>query len=61
MVTNTIHATYQEVYDVQTVPDQISVIGIHTPSGAIPGTLLDGFWKMYKKVRYKGCSFQKMK
>nr|WCR62257.1 MAG: capsid protein [ssDNA virus sp.] len=58
MVTNTIHATYQEVYDVQTVPDKISVIGIHTPSGAIPGTLLDGFWKMYKKVRYKGCSFQ---
>lgn len=58
MVTNIIHATYQEVYDVQTVPDQISVIGIHTPSGSIPGTLLDGFWKMYKKVRYKGCSFQ---
>lgn len=58
MVVNTIHATYQEVYDIKTNSGKVSVLGIHTPSGAVPSTLLSGFYEMYNKVRYNGCSMQ---
>lgn len=58
MVVNTIHATYQEVYDIKTNSGKVSVLGIHTPSGAVPSTMLSGFYEMYSKVKYEGCSLQ---
>lgn len=58
MVVNTIHATYQEVYDIKTNSGKVSVLGIHTPSGAVPSTMLSGFYEMYSKVKYQGCSLQ---
>lgn len=54
--TNYVTATYQEIYDVNTSTDEISIIGIHTPTGSKPRALLDGFFKQYRKFSYLGCN-----
>lgn len=56
MSTNFAKAKYQEIYDVNTVTNEVSVIGIHTPVGAKPRQMLAGFFQQFRKYRYDGCS-----
>lgn len=54
--TNFAKASYQEIYDVNTVSNKVSIIGIHTPVGAKPRQMLSGFFTQYRKYKYVGCS-----
>lgn len=56
MATQKAYATYQEIYDVNTVSDNVSIIGIHTPVGAKPRKMLAGFFTQFRKYKYVGCS-----
>lgn len=56
MSTNKAFAKYQEIYDVNTISDKISIIGIHTPVGAKPRQMLSGFFTQFRKYKYQGCS-----
>lgn len=56
MATNFATASYQEVVDLHTESNTVSVIGIHTPNTSTPVKMLGGFWKQFRKVRYLGCS-----
>lgn len=56
MSTNYAKAKYQEIYDVNTVSNSVSVIGIHTPVGAKPRQMLSGFFTQFRKYKYSGCS-----
>lgn len=56
MSTNFAKAKYQEIYDVNTVSNSVSVIGIHTPVGAKPRQMLAGFFTQFRKYKYVGCS-----
>lgn len=56
MSTNFAKAKYQEIYDVNTVSNSVSVIGIHTPVGAKPRQMLSGFFTQFRKYKYVGCS-----
>lgn len=57
MVNKYINATYQEIYDLATAPDKVTILGIRTPSGSVPSTMLAGLWKQFKAVKYNGCDF----
>lgn len=54
--TNYVTATYQEIYDINTVSNDVTVIGIHTPIGSKPRSMLSGFFTQYRKYAYLGCS-----
>lgn len=54
--TNFVKASYQEIYDVNTVSNKVSIIGIHTPVGAKPRAMLSGHFTQYRKYKYLGCS-----
>lgn len=56
MATNYATAKYQEIYDVNTVSNEVSVIAIHTPVGNKPRQMLSGFFTQFRKYKYKGCS-----
>lgn len=56
MSTNYAKAKYQEIYDVNTVSNKVSIIGIHTPVGAKPRQMLGGFFTQFRKYKYAGCS-----
>lgn len=56
MSTNKAFAKYQEIYDINTVSNSVSVIGIHTPVGSKPRSLLSGFFTQFRKYKYLGCS-----
>lgn len=56
MSTNFVKAKYQEIYDVNTVSDSVSIIGIHTPVGNKPRQMLAGHFLQYRKYKYEGCS-----
>lgn len=56
MTTNYAKAKYQEIYDVNTVSNSVSVIGIHTPTGNKPRQMLAGFFTQFRKYKYAGCS-----
>lgn len=56
MTTQHANATYQEIIDLHTEEDTVSVIGIHTPSTRLPIAMLSGFWRQFNKFRYNGCS-----
>jgi len=56
MSTNYARAKYQEIYDINTVSNSVSVIGIHTPVGAKPRQMLSGFFTQFRKYKYSGCS-----
>lgn len=55
MSTNFAKAKYQEIYDIQTVNDKVSIIAIHTPTGSKPRQMLSGFFTQFRKYRYDGC------
>lgn len=56
MSTNYAKAKYQEIYDIQTVSDKVSIIAIHTPTGSKPRQMLSGFFTQFRKYKYDGCS-----
>lgn len=56
MATNFATAKYQEIYDINTVSNEITVIGVHTPAGPKPQQMLAGFFTQFRKYRYKGAS-----
>lgn len=56
MSTNYARAKYQEIYDVNTRSNEVSIIGIHTPTGAKPRQMLAGFFTQFRKYKYAGCS-----
>lgn len=56
MTTQFAEASYQEIVDLHTESDTVSVIGLHTPIGTTPQRMLKGFWYQFKKFRYDGCS-----
>lgn len=56
MTTNFATANYQEVIDLHTESDTVSVIGIHSPCTDTPRKMLSGFWKQFRKMKYNGCS-----
>lgn len=56
MTTNFATANYQEVIDLHTESDTVSVIGIHTPCTDTPTKMLSGFWTQFRKMKYNGCS-----
>lgn len=56
MSTNYAKAKYQEIYDINTVSNTVSVIGIHTPTGSKPRQMLSGFFTQFRKYKYSGCS-----
>lgn len=47
---------YEEVIDLHTEANKVSVIGIHTPTGDTPRKLCPGFFQQFKKYKYLGCS-----
>lgn len=56
MATRKVFCKYQEIIDLNTIGDTISVIGIHTPTGDTPQKMFPGFYHQYQKVKYLGCS-----
>lgn len=56
MTTQYASASYQEVIDLHTESDRVSVVGIHTPNSDTPYHMLKGFWTQFKKFKYNGCS-----
>lgn len=56
MATNSVTCSYQEIIDLHTESDRVSVIGIHTPTGDVPKQMFSGFYKQFKKMKYLGCS-----
>lgn len=56
MSTNFAKAKYQEIYDIQTVSNKVSIIAIHTPTGSKPRQMLSGFFTQFRKYKYDGCS-----
>lgn len=56
MATNYANASYQEIIDLHTESDTVSVIGLHSPCTDRPVKMLNGFWKQFKRVKYNGCS-----
>lgn len=54
--TNFAKASYQEIYDVNTVSNKVSIIGIHTPVGSKPRAMLSGLFTQFRKYKYLGCS-----
>lgn len=56
MTTQFANASYQEIIDLHTESDTVSVIGIHTPIGDTPRKMFGGFFDQFKKYKYLGCS-----
>lgn len=56
MTTQYANASYQEIIDLSTQPEAVSVIGIHTPCSSTPVNMLHGFWEQFRQFRYDGCS-----
>lgn len=56
MATQKAIASYQEIIDLHTESDTVSVLGIHTPVGSTPRKMFPGFFTQFKKFKYLGCS-----
>nr|QJQ37736.1 capsid protein [Cressdnaviricota sp.] len=54
--TNFAQAGYQEIIDLKTTTNTVSVIGLHTPTSMKPYTFLSGFFHQFSKYKYNGCS-----
>lgn len=57
MTTQFATASYQEIIDLHTETDKVSVLGIHTPVNRTPYDMLSGFFDSFQKYHYDGCSF----
>lgn len=58
MATKGVRCSYQEVIDLHTESGHATAIGIHTPTGDVPKKMFSGFFDMYKKYKYLGCSIK---
>lgn len=58
MVSNTIHATYVETYDINTIQNELSILAIHTPQSKTLKRFFHGFYEQYKKMKVLGCNFK---
>lgn len=56
MTTQFATASYQEIIDLHTETDKVSVIGIHTPVTETPYDMLQPFFDAFQKYHYDGCS-----
>lgn len=56
MTTQYATASYQEIIDLHTETDKVSVIGIHTPVTATPYNMLQPFFDAFQKYHYDGCN-----
>lgn len=56
MTTQYATASYQEIIDLHTENDTVSVLGIHTPVSDAPYAFLQGFFDSFQKYHYDGCS-----
>uniref|UniRef100_A0AAU6S500 Capsid protein n=1 Tax=Myotis mistacinus feces associated smacovirus 1 TaxID=3139999 RepID=A0AAU6S500_9VIRU len=56
MTTKGASFSYEEVIDLHTESDRVTVIGIHTPTGDTPRRMAPGLFSQFKKFRYLGCS-----
>lgn len=56
MTTQYATASYQEIIDLHTETDKVSVIGIHTPVTETPYDMLQPFFDAFQKYHYNGCS-----
>ena len=50
-------ASYQEVIDLHTEADTVSIVGLHTPIGDAPYNMLKGFFDQFRKFAYGGMRF----
>lgn len=57
MVSNTIHATYTETYDLNTIQNELSLLAIHTPQSNTLKRFFHGFYEQYSKMKVLGCNF----
>ena len=55
MATNSVFASFSEVYDLHTEVNKPTVIGVHTPQQNIVQQMLRGFFMQYRKFKYIGC------
>lgn len=58
MVNNTIHATYTETYDLNTINDELSILAIHTPQSNTLKRFFHGLYEQYRKMKVLGCNFK---
>lgn len=58
MSTQSAFASYDEIIDLHTESDTVSVIGIHTPTSTTPHKMFKGFFEQFKKFKYLGCSLK---
>lgn len=56
MTTQYATASYQEIIDLHTETDKVSVIGIHTPVTETPYDMLQPFFDAFQKYHYNGCN-----
>lgn len=56
MTTQYATASYQEVIDLHTETNRVSVLGVHTPVTDAPYAFLQGFFDAFQKYHYDGCS-----
>lgn len=56
MATQKVYCSYQEIIDLHTESDNVSVIGLHTPIGDVPKQMFRGFYHQFKKMKYLGAS-----
>lgn len=56
MTTQFATASYQEIIDLHTETDKVSVIGIHTPVTETPYDMMQPFFDAFQKYHYDGCS-----
>lgn len=56
MVTNYIRgASYKEIYDLHNDSESTSILTIHSPITNLPRQMLGGFFKQYRRFKYRGC------
>lgn len=56
MVTNYIKgASYKEIYDLHNDSESTSILTIHSPITNLPRQMLGGFFKQYRRFKYRGC------
>lgn len=56
MTTQYATASYQEIIDLHTETDRVSVIGIHTPVTETPYSMMQPFFDAFQRYHYDGCS-----
>lgn len=56
MTTQFATASYQEIIDLHTETDRVSVIGIHTPVTQTPYSMMQPFFDAFQRYHYDGCN-----